>query len=200
MAKQIIDRGTVDDPKTGDSLYEGAGKINDNFTELYDRPVGGGGGSLEYSRTDILDLNASFLTWFQGVTRNATDRKIDNPASNVTMTGATASSISNVTPLAHIVGNQTLNRLDVFFGRGSSGVVTEIGMIRVRFTNGVHTAFDVYEVLLEQSITQVISDYHSFTSFGNVNLLDKDLIYVFFKGVNGNEISPVMYKINTTPV
>jgi hypothetical protein len=39
MAKQLIDRGTVDDPKTGDSLYEGAGKINDNMTELYNRPI-----------------------------------------------------------------------------------------------------------------------------------------------------------------
>ena len=36
MAKKIIDLGTVDDANTGDSLYEGGGKINDNFTEVYD--------------------------------------------------------------------------------------------------------------------------------------------------------------------
>lgn len=35
MAKQTIDRGTMNDPATGDSLYVGAGKINDNFDELY---------------------------------------------------------------------------------------------------------------------------------------------------------------------
>ena len=39
MAKQEIDRGTKDNPKTGDSLYEGAKKINENFTELYNRPI-----------------------------------------------------------------------------------------------------------------------------------------------------------------
>ena len=35
MARQIIDRGTVGNDGTGDDLYTGAGKINDNFQELY---------------------------------------------------------------------------------------------------------------------------------------------------------------------
>ena len=30
----VIDRGIKDNPKTGDSLYDGAGKINDKFNEV----------------------------------------------------------------------------------------------------------------------------------------------------------------------
>jgi len=36
MARQIIDRGTTGNDGTGDDLYTGAGKINENFEELYD--------------------------------------------------------------------------------------------------------------------------------------------------------------------
>ena len=35
MAKKIINTGTTDNDGTGDSLKAGAGKINDNFTEIY---------------------------------------------------------------------------------------------------------------------------------------------------------------------
>ena len=35
MAKKIINTGTTDNDGTGDSLKVGAGKINDNFTEIY---------------------------------------------------------------------------------------------------------------------------------------------------------------------
>ena len=48
MAQQLIDRGTKDNPKTGDSLYDGAGKINDNFTELYDDKA---------DKSNVLELN-----------------------------------------------------------------------------------------------------------------------------------------------
>ena len=37
MAKQTIDLGTVPNDDTGDTLRAGGDKINDNFTELYDR-------------------------------------------------------------------------------------------------------------------------------------------------------------------
>tara|TARA_B100000963_G_C22603871_1_gene661514 strand:+ start:940 stop:1452 length:513 start_codon:yes stop_codon:yes gene_type:complete len=35
MARQIINRGATGNDGTGDDLYTGAGKINDNFEELY---------------------------------------------------------------------------------------------------------------------------------------------------------------------
>lgn len=35
MVKQILDRGTIANDGTGDSLRDGAQKINDNFTEIY---------------------------------------------------------------------------------------------------------------------------------------------------------------------
>ena len=36
MARQIINRGATGNDGTGDDLYTGAGKINENFEELYD--------------------------------------------------------------------------------------------------------------------------------------------------------------------
>jgi len=39
MAKQVINRGTGPDTGTGESPYTGMGKVNDNFTELYDKDV-----------------------------------------------------------------------------------------------------------------------------------------------------------------
>ena len=36
MVRQILDRGTTGNDGTGDDLFTGAGKINDNFAELYD--------------------------------------------------------------------------------------------------------------------------------------------------------------------
>jgi len=37
MAKQTIELGTTVNDGTGDNLRDGGEKINDNFTELYDR-------------------------------------------------------------------------------------------------------------------------------------------------------------------
>ena len=51
--KQLIDRGTVDDPQTGDSLYWGAAKINENATELYDKDT---------AQDVIIDLNTTHRT------------------------------------------------------------------------------------------------------------------------------------------
>ncbi len=44
MAKQVINIGTMADNKSGDPLRTAFTKINQNFTELYDRPTGGTGG------------------------------------------------------------------------------------------------------------------------------------------------------------
>ena len=39
MAKQIVNIGSSPNDDTGDTIREGGDKINDNFTELYDRPL-----------------------------------------------------------------------------------------------------------------------------------------------------------------
>lgn len=44
MAKQIINTGLAANDGTGDPIRTAMTKVNANFTELYDRPVGGGGG------------------------------------------------------------------------------------------------------------------------------------------------------------
>jgi len=53
MARQIIDRGTTGNDGTGDDLYTGAGKINDNFEEVY--------GDIAELQTIIGDESASLL-------------------------------------------------------------------------------------------------------------------------------------------
>ena len=37
MAKQVINRGTTANDGTGESPFSGMGKVNDNFTELYNK-------------------------------------------------------------------------------------------------------------------------------------------------------------------
>ena len=44
MAKQTVNLGTMADNKSGDPLRTAFTKINENFTELYNRPTGGGTG------------------------------------------------------------------------------------------------------------------------------------------------------------
>jgi len=69
MARQIIDRGTTGNDGTGDDLYTGAGKINDNFSELYDdvvqiRTIIGGDSASELGiKLHDSTNNASFLVY-----------------------------------------------------------------------------------------------------------------------------------------
>ena len=47
MAKQIINVGSVLNDGTGDALRNGAQKINDNFSEIYNALGGSNGAPLE---------------------------------------------------------------------------------------------------------------------------------------------------------
>ena len=59
MAKQIISRGTVANDGTGDNLRDGAGKINDNFDEIY---TAIGDGSTIDGTFKIADDSSTVLT------------------------------------------------------------------------------------------------------------------------------------------
>jgi len=72
MAKQLIDRGTVGDPQTGDSLYEGADKINSNATELYDKDT---------AQDVVIALNTA-KTSFPGFTNLLTDYSFTDNSAN----------------------------------------------------------------------------------------------------------------------
>jgi hypothetical protein len=52
MSKQLINRGTVANDGTGDNLRVGAGKINDNFDEVY---AAIGDGTSLYSNITFID-------------------------------------------------------------------------------------------------------------------------------------------------
>jgi|DEB0MinimDraft_4_1074332.scaffolds.fasta_scaffold36972_2 hypothetical protein len=52
MSKQLINRGVVANDGTGDNLRVGAGKINDNFDEVY---AAIGDGSSLYSNITFID-------------------------------------------------------------------------------------------------------------------------------------------------
>ena len=70
MAKKIINTGTTDNDGTGDSLKAGAGKINDNFTEIYTtfgdgtNLTGGAGGGAQGIKGNT---GAQGIQGFQGV-------------------------------------------------------------------------------------------------------------------------------------
>lgn len=55
MAKQIINTGLAANDGTGDPIRTAMTKINANFTELYDRPVGGGDSDFSGSYDDLTD-------------------------------------------------------------------------------------------------------------------------------------------------
>ena len=70
MAKKIINTGTTDNDGTGDSLKTGAGKINDNFTEIYTtfgdgtNLTGGAGGGAQGVKGNT---GSQGIQGFQGV-------------------------------------------------------------------------------------------------------------------------------------
>ena len=70
MAKKIINTGTTDNDGTGDSLKAGAGKINDNFTEIYTtfgdgtNLTGGAGGGAQGIKGNT---GSQGIQGFQGV-------------------------------------------------------------------------------------------------------------------------------------
>ena len=52
MAKQTINRGTAPNDNTGDTLRDGAAKINSNFQEVYDN-LGDGTTSVSYTHLTL---------------------------------------------------------------------------------------------------------------------------------------------------
>lgn len=69
MSKQTIALGTTDNDNTGDGLKAGGGKINSNFTELYNRAVAST--SDPTVNDDGADgYQAGYTTWFNTRTRN----------------------------------------------------------------------------------------------------------------------------------
>ena len=59
MAKKLINRGSTANDGTGDNLRVGAGKVNDNFTELY---TAFGDGSTLTTGTFITTSSSSVLS------------------------------------------------------------------------------------------------------------------------------------------
>ncbi len=64
MAKQIIDIGTTANDGTGDNLRGGGEKINDNFTELYDRTDFANNATT--TALSLSTLNSTYSTAQQG--------------------------------------------------------------------------------------------------------------------------------------
>ena len=91
MAKQTINIGTSANDGTGDTLRDGADKINDNFTELYDG-AGVADDSITYSKL------AEEFTTIDPLTAGATvDIDFaDAQVYTLTITEATALTFSNV--------------------------------------------------------------------------------------------------------
>ena len=81
MAKQLINRGTTANDGTGDNIRTGAGKVNDNFNEIYNA-IGDG-----------TNLVSTFLT----DTSTTTIQNKTISGANNTLTNIGNSSLSNST-------------------------------------------------------------------------------------------------------
>ena len=83
MPKQLIDRGTVANDGTGDTIRVGAGKVNDNFNEIYNAI---GDGSTLISGTIISDISTATLS---NKTINSNANTITIALGEITLTGTT---------------------------------------------------------------------------------------------------------------
>jgi hypothetical protein len=79
MTQQIINVGTAPNTGTGDPARTGFQKTNDNFTELYARPVGGTPGGVDTQ----MQFNNANAFGGASMTYNATDKSYSIPATTV---------------------------------------------------------------------------------------------------------------------
>lgn len=137
MAKQVINLGTMADNKSGDPLRTAFQKVNENFTELYDRPTGGSDFSGSYNdltNKPTIPADVSQLTDEEGLlgsdtisVGNGADPLVEN-VSQVLFTNATVSEIApnvvevNVDPTPNtvrgfikLVGDKPNNNDDCWF-------------------------------------------------------------------------------------
>ena len=74
MAKQTVNLGTVADDGTGDNLRDGMDKVNDNFSEIYDK-LGGTGATVLTSGmsadSDTVTLTAPTISGIVGGTQTS---------------------------------------------------------------------------------------------------------------------------------
>ena len=93
MAQQIINLGTLANDGTGDDLRTGGDKINDNFTELYERTNFGSTASV--TPLTASDLNSAFPSAPNGFRVQALNMT-PNPLIYTKVTGGWASAIVSV--------------------------------------------------------------------------------------------------------
>lgn len=93
MAQQIINIGTSPDDFTGDNLRVGGDKINDNFTELYDRTDIGSTSSTTALTSG--DLNTAFPSAQNGFRVQALSM-LPNPLIYTKVSGGWASAVITV--------------------------------------------------------------------------------------------------------
>ena len=100
MARQVVNRGSAANDGTGDNLRDGAGKINDNFSELY---TAFGDGSTLTAGTFITDTGTHTLT----------NKAID--LTDNTLTGTTAEFNTALTDndFATLAGTEALTNKDL---------------------------------------------------------------------------------------
>tara|TARA_B000000557_G_scaffold44256_1_gene32966 strand:+ start:3417 stop:3974 length:558 start_codon:yes stop_codon:yes gene_type:complete len=112
MVRQIIDRGTTGNDGTGDDLYTGAGKINDNFEELY--------GNVAQIQTIVGTDSASI-------------KQIQLSTGGITFEGATADSFETVLGVIDPTKDRAINLPD------SSGTIALTKNIDSAVNNTINT-------------------------------------------------------------
>ena len=112
MVRQILDRGTTGNDGTGDDLFTGAGKINDNFAELYD--------------------NVAQIHTIVG-TDSSSIKQLQLSTGGITFEGATADSFETVLGVIDPTADNTINLPD------SSGTIALTKNIDSAVNNTINT-------------------------------------------------------------
>ena len=134
MAKQVISSGSSPNDGTGDTLYEGANKINNNFAEIYS--TFGDGSALANVTGPQGPIGLQGLQGFQGFTGPQGSQGLIGPQGSAA-TNYWVLNSSGINTTSNVgIGTTTPTQLfQVGSGSTQSMVVTGIGSVGIGTTN-----------------------------------------------------------------
>ena len=161
MAKQIIGRGTAANDGTGDNLRDGAGKINDNFDELY---TAFGDGTNITSGTFITDTGTHTL-------ENKSISLTDN-----TITGTTAEFNTALTDndFATLAGSEVLTNKELTAPVISS--ISNTGTLTLPTSTDTLVGRDTTDILTNKSISGASNTLTNIPNSALVDIANSKLV------------------------
>jgi len=168
MAKQSINRGSSANDGTGDNLRTGAGKVNDNFNEIY---TAFGDGTTITSGTFITDIGTHTLT---NKTINGPDNTLTNiPNSALDSIANAKLTNSSISIIADDSSAQSISLGGSILFTGGSGITTSISGNEISFvTDGSIVTETSTDTLTNKSIDLTDNTLTGTTAEFNTALTD----------------------------